>query len=124
MPKTTVKKSKSERYPPNYYEICGDAHKDIGQRCTLCLKKSQVIHHAAYGRDKPGYTVFPVCIKCHNNCCHSPANWVRHTDKMKSHNTPEFTEYLRMQYLMVQTVHNPLHGELKYTPPKRKTSAK
>jgi len=119
-----TKKDYSRRYPANYVEICSDAHQDIGQRCVLCLKKSKVIHHAAYGNDKPGYTVFPVCVRCHNSICHSPTNWIRHKEVMKSHNTPDFTEYLRMQYLYVQTVHNPIHGKLKFVKKKRRTKAK
>jgi hypothetical protein len=115
--------SKNRYYTDNegtYYDRCRTSHKETGQRCVICLKKSQTTHHAAYGNDVPGVTIFAVCKTCHNNICHDPKNWLPHRDKMLSCNTPAFTKYLQRQYLFTKTVHNSLHGELKYTKKPRK----
>lgn len=116
-----------------YYTRCKKAHKATGQRCVICLEKSTNIHHSRYGNDVIGVSIFPVCSICHTKVCHDLANWIEHkTDKMKSKNTEQFEEYLKMRYLFLQTVYIPSHGGMKYKPttttktpaskPKRKTT--
>ena len=102
-----------------YYDRCREAHRATGQRCTICLGKSQEVHHTAYGEDVIGFTIFPVCKACHS-ICHTVGNWIEDTDKMKSHNTDKFTDYLRMRFLFVGIVHNPAHGQLNYKSKKHK----
>lgn len=97
-----------------YYDRCRVAHELTSQRCVICFGKSKHIHHSSYGKDIHGYSIFPVCEKCHYGVCHASNNWIEKTDRMKSENTSEFREYLRMQYLLVKIVHVPIHGKLSY----------
>lgn len=110
--------AKDPRYPPNYNQICQMAHQSSGQRCVVCFKKSTHIHHARYGFDSPGVTVFPVCRKCHDNVCHASINWIMSVDRMKSRNTKEFTKWLQDRFLYIYHAHIPLKGKLKYVPKK------
>jgi hypothetical protein len=99
----------------SYYKRCNKAHKATGQRCVICLKKSTNVHHASYGNDIVGKTIFPVCHSCHETVCHHQTNWIIHKDKMKSRNTPAFTEYLQMQFAFIEIVHTPTKGKLTYS---------
>lgn len=95
-----LKQSYQARYgdsPKDYAKQCAKAHNLTKQKCCCCLvKPSEEIHHAAYGNDQIGITVFPVCRECHKAIAHHPDNWiVSRQDKVwGSKNTPGFTEQL------------------------------
>ena len=104
----------TQRYYGDYKERCRKAHESTGQRCVICSKKSEEIHHSSYGNDVIGKTIFAVCRHCHETIAHDPKNWRPNKDPMKSRNTQEFSEWLRVKYLYVCRVHNPLKGKLSY----------
>ncbi|MFN6475297.1 hypothetical protein [Nostoc sp. DedQUE07] len=88
----------------NYKKQCAIAHKSVRGLCCVCLTHpSQELHHAKYGCDRIGETVFPVCIDCHDNVCHSPKNWLKDKNNpvWKNKNTPEFTERLKLGYQLL-----------------------
>jgi hypothetical protein len=87
-----------------YRRQCAIAHKAVKHFCCVCLTNtSEQLHHAKYGNDKIGVTVFPVCLDCHANVCHSSINWIK--DKQNplwnNQNTPEFIERLEIGYKLL-----------------------
>ncbi|MBN3871655.1 MAG: hypothetical protein HWQ23_15640 [Nostoc sp. JL33] len=59
-----------------YKKQCAIAHKSVKGLCCVCLvRPSDELHHAKYGCDRIGLTVFPVCLTCHDQFCHSSKNW-------------------------------------------------
>ena len=100
-----------------YVLHCSKAHHSTGQRCVLCTKKSEQIHHAYYignNKDVVGLNTFPVCEKCHRDVCHSSNVWIRHHDHMKSRNTEDFIFHLKTRYLFVSQIFNEPKGVLSY----------
>ena len=102
-----------DRYYGNYQERCRITHESQGQRCCLCFKKSQEIHHASYGNDVPGVTIFALCLDCHK-IAHTGKNWIWNRDKMKSRNSASFRNKLRKGYLKCQMVILPNIGNMCY----------
>ncbi|WP_375511786.1 hypothetical protein [uncultured Nostoc sp.] len=91
-----------------YKKQCAIAHQSVKGLCCVCLvRPSEQLHHAKYGNDEIGLTVFPVCLNCHNQVCHSSKNWNK--DKTRpvwgNQNTPEFIERLKLGYKL-------LYGEI------------
>jgi hypothetical protein len=108
-----------QRYgdPELYVLHCSKAHHSTGQRCVLCTKKSEEIHHAYYvggNKDEVGINTFPVCRSCHTSRCHDSGVWYPHHDHMKSRNNDEFIFHLRSRYLFVSQVFSCTKGNLKY----------
>ena len=104
----------AQRYYGDYKQRCSNTHRLHGQRCVICYGKSEEIHHALYGNDIPGKTIFSVCRHCHENICHSPENWIKSSNPMKCRNTPQFTTFLRTQYIYLKRVHNKTKGQLSW----------
>lgn len=98
-----IKHNYQKRYGniKQYKIMCAIAHKSVHGQCCVCLtKKSQELHHAKYGKDEIGKTVFPVCTYCHESQCHSHENWI-HDSKNPvwgNRNTDEFTRRLICGY--------------------------
>lgn len=107
-------RKKSERYYGDYKTRCKKAHESTKQRCSICYGKSTHCHHTSYGDDVIGSTLFPVCEHCHEKICHHPDNWKPSKNPMMSRNTKDFTEWLKVKYLYVKKVYNPLKGGLVY----------
>ena len=103
-------KKKPSRYRQRYgnikqYKIqCAIAHKSVHGLCCSCLtKQSEELHHAKYGQDSIGHTVFPVCKQCHQIVCHSQENWiVDHKNPVwESRNTEKFLQKLQLGYQLL-----------------------
>lgn len=66
---------KPREYDPHWPAISKRARRLARGRCVLCLwRRSRHVHHVRYkdifgqliaGRERPGWDVFPVCVKCH-----------------------------------------------------------
>lgn len=96
----------SKRYgnPKKYRKQCAIAHKSTHGLCCVCMvKKSEQLHHAYYGQDVIGESVFPVCLRCHQTICHSSENWIIDEDDKvwKNRNTPKFIDRLRLGYRLL-----------------------
>jgi hypothetical protein len=102
------------RYYGDYYGRCREAHRSTGQRCVICTGKSTHVHHAYYGDDVVGTSIFPICESCHGSVCHSRENWIPNKQEMKAKNTPAFINKLRIQFLYVRVVTHAVHGDLSY----------
>jgi alkyl sulfatase BDS1-like metallo-beta-lactamase superfamily hydrolase len=63
-------------------------------------RQSSEIHHAFYGNDIIGWSVFPVDAECHAKICHSKENWITDKDNpvWGNRNTEEFIKKLRDNY--------------------------
>jgi hypothetical protein len=84
-----------------YREMCESAHRKTHNLCCVCLlRKSTQIHHACYGNDITGKSIFPVCQYCHYHICHHKANWIRCSKNpvWENRNTEEFIENLQSGY--------------------------
>ncbi len=105
----------ADRYgePKKYIMNCAKAHEATGQRCVLCTKKSEEIHHGYYGNDRVGVSTFPVCRSCHTTKCHDPKNWIPERDHMKSRNTSIFLAYLQHSYLFTAKIFSKKNGAIK-----------
>ena len=89
------------RYGKNYKRLCTMAHRQTKGYCCYCLSsKSEEIHHALYGNDIAGVSIFAVCDRCHTKVCHNRQNWIK--DKKnpvwKNRNTEEFTARLKLGF--------------------------
>jgi hypothetical protein len=87
-----------------YKKQCAIAHQSVKGLCCVCLTKpSEQLHHAKYGCDRIGLTVFPVCLECHDLVCHSSLNWQKDKSNpvWNNQNTPEFTERLKLGYRLL-----------------------
>ena len=87
-----------------YGQQCAIAHKSTHGLCCVCMTaKSEELHHAFYGRDIIGVSVFPTCLSCHQNVCHSSDNWViDHKNPVwKNRNTTGFTQRLQLGYKLL-----------------------
>ena len=102
-----------DRYYGNYRERCRQVHHAQGQRCCLCFDKSQEVHHASYGHDVPGVTIFALCLNCHK-LAHTGKNWIWNQDKMKCQNSDKFKAKLRKGFLLCQLVVLPSLGNMCY----------
>ncbi|MGA1256913.1 MAG: hypothetical protein ACO3YX_07885, partial [Candidatus Nanopelagicaceae bacterium] len=96
----------NKRYgnPKKYRQQCAIAHASTHSLCCVCMtRKSQELHHAFYGNDIIGVSVYPVCISCHRAICHSPENWIKdhHNPLWKNRNTEEFIERLQLGYKLL-----------------------
>ena len=84
-----------------YKDMCKSAHKETHNLCCVCLNnKSTQIHHACYGNDIIGKSIFPVCVYCHYRICHHKFHWIRcPTDPVwNNRNTEDFTQKLQSGY--------------------------
>ncbi|MFK0731410.1 MAG: helix-turn-helix domain-containing protein [Gloeotrichia echinulata GP01] len=84
-----------------YREMCAESHRKTHGLCCVCLtRKSTQIHHACYGNDIAGKSIFPVCQHCHYHICHHKANWIRCSKNpvWENRNTEEFIQKLRSGY--------------------------
>ena len=96
------------RYGKNYKRLCAIAHRQTKGFCCYCLSaKSKEIHHALYGNDIAGISIFAVCVsearrrhRCHTKVCHSRQNWIKDSSNpvWKNRNTEEFTARLRLGF--------------------------
>lgn len=62
----------NDRYgnPKEYRKQVAIAHRKTHNYCVVCLtKKSEEIHHAYYGNDVIGVSIFSACYRCHNEIC-------------------------------------------------------
>ncbi|WP_414755555.1 hypothetical protein [Anabaena sp. CCY 9910] len=87
--------------PTKYKNLCKTAHEKTYNLCCCCVKRKSVhIHHAYYGNDVIGESIFPVCMDCHYFACHHKDNWIRSLENpiWENRNTEEFTECLRLGY--------------------------
>lgn len=96
----------SKRYgnPKKYRKQCAIAHQSTHGLCCVCMvKKSEQLHHAYYGQDVIGESVFPVCLRCHQTICHSSENWIVDKDDKvwKNRNTPKFIDRLKLGYRLL-----------------------
>jgi|GEM_PF-3671641 len=106
MKNTRSKIDYSKRYgnPKKYRQQCAIAHKSTHGLCCYCItSKSDELHHAYYGEDVIGESVFPVCLRCHQTICHDPKNWIiDHKNQLwKNRNTTKFLERLRLGYKLL-----------------------
>lgn len=88
----------------SYRKQCAIAHQSSKNLCCVCLvNPSEELHHAKYGNDVIGETVFPVCLKCHESVCHSSKNWLKdkYNPVWKNQNTAEFIERLKIGYKLL-----------------------
>ncbi|MBW4675913.1 MAG: hypothetical protein KME52_18400 [Desmonostoc geniculatum HA4340-LM1] len=89
------------RYGKNYKRVCAITHRQTSGFCCYCLSaKSKEIHHALYGNDVAGFSIFAVCDKCHKRVCHSRQNWIKDKNNpvWKNRNTEEFISRLRLGF--------------------------
>ncbi|MGB6301153.1 MAG: hypothetical protein WBF90_33935 [Rivularia sp. (in: cyanobacteria)] len=96
-----------ERYGKGYSRICAIAHKRTNQLCCCCLSaKSEEIHHALYGFDVIGWSIFPVCKECHTKICHNKENWIVDEDNpvWNNRNNLNFLKKLRDNYLQARSI--------------------
>lgn len=90
--------------PKKYRVQCAIAHKSVHGLCCVCLTaKSEELHHASYGKDCIGFSVFPVCTRCHQSVCHAPDNWIvdYKNPVWGNHNSAEFTQRLQLGYKLL-----------------------
>lgn len=88
----------------SYKKNCAIAHNKTRSLCCVCLvNKSNQIHHAYYGNDVAGESVFPVCTKCHRLTCHSKKYWIKDSKNpvWENRNTETFLQRLRMGYKLL-----------------------
>jgi len=103
-------RTNEDRYSPQWGRIQKAAMAATDRKCCLCNRKAEQVHHARYsdwkgaiaGRERPGIDVFPVCLDCHNDQCHSKSNWVVPQGKrdrvLGSRNTDRFRRHLVQSY--------------------------
>ncbi|QLF85054.1 hypothetical protein [Nostoc phage YongM] len=107
-----------DRNDPKYIDLCYRTHKSSGNRCVICSKKSEEVHHGYYSgveNDTPGVNTFAVCKQCHDNVCHSSINWIpNHDNPMKSTNTKKFLVFLRQRFLFISQAFNGIKGVMSY----------
>lgn len=93
-----------DRYGIGYNRLCAIAHNRTLSTCCCCMVNfSEEIHHVTYGNDIVGWSIFPVCRKCHSSICHSKKNWIIDEDnpKWNNHNKDEFISNLRNNYFKI-----------------------
>lgn len=98
--------SDTDRWESRYHDIqkykklCAITHKQTGGICVVCCtRKSEQIHHSSYRKsgDRPLVNIWPVCVNCHTNACHSTENWIYNSRNpvWKNKNTPKFIKFLK-----------------------------
>ena len=116
------KRNYQQRYGnvKRYKKTCAIAHKSVYGLCCVCLTRtSEELHHAKYGQDEIGKTIFPVCVECHQLECHSKENWIYDPKNpvWGNRNTAKFIERLQLGYQLLygginhdfQTTINPIN---------------
>lgn len=66
-------------------------------RCILGNHRAVLVHHSMYGIDITGWSIFPLCRKCHE-FVHHPGVWIPNESLILCRNTPEFTNFLRAKF--------------------------
>jgi len=80
----------TRHYHPKWPAISKRARRLTHGGCTWCLwRRAKHVHHVRYrdtfgrliaGKERPGWDVFPVCVKCHG-MLHSKDRYHEHRDR-------------------------------------------
>lgn len=71
--------------------------RQVKDECVMCNESATLVHHAFYGSDVCGWSIFPLCEKCHE-ISHLPQFWINNQNEIFARNTREFIQILRAKY--------------------------